>query len=42
MSYASWMNISSNNNDNSTEEDSFEDKQSDEPVILRFNGNDAL
>ena len=42
MSYASWMNISSNNNDNSTEEDSFEDKQCDEPVILRFNGNDAL
>lgn len=39
MSYASWMNISSNNN-NSTEEDSFEDKQWDEPVILHFNGNE--
>jgi hypothetical protein len=38
MGYASWMNISGNNN-NSTEEDSFEDKQWDEPVILRFNGN---
>jgi hypothetical protein len=36
MGYASWMNISGNN---STEEDSFEDKQWDEPVILRFNGN---
>lgn len=38
MGYASWMNISSNNNP--TEEDSFEDKQWDEPVILRFNGNE--
>jgi hypothetical protein len=39
MGYASWMNICSNNNNNSTQEDSFEDKQWDEPVILRFNGN---
>jgi hypothetical protein len=35
MGYASWMNI----NGYSTKEDSFEDKQWDEPVILRFNGN---
>jgi hypothetical protein len=33
MGYASWMNI----NGYSTQEDSFEDKQWDEPVILRFN-----
>jgi hypothetical protein len=33
MGYASWMNI----NGYSTMEDSFEDKQWDEPVILRFN-----
>ena len=38
MGYASWMNINSNNN-SPIEEDSFEDKQWDEPVILRFNGN---
>jgi hypothetical protein len=37
MGYASWMNISSNNS--SIEEDTFEDKQWDEPIILRFNGN---
>jgi hypothetical protein len=36
MGYASWMSISGNN---STQEDSFKDKQWDEPVILRFNGN---
>jgi hypothetical protein len=35
MGYATWMNI----NGYSTVEDSFEDKQWDEPVILRFNGN---
>jgi hypothetical protein len=35
MGYASWMNI----NRYSTQEDSFEDKQWDEPVVLRFNGN---
>jgi hypothetical protein len=35
MGYASWMNI----NGYSIVEDSFEDKQWDEPVILRFNGN---
>jgi hypothetical protein len=35
MGYASWMNI----NGYSTVEGSFEDKQWDEPVILRFNGN---
>jgi hypothetical protein len=33
MGYASWMNI----NGYSTQDDSFEDKQWDEPVILRFN-----
>jgi hypothetical protein len=33
MGYALWMNI----NDYSIQEDSFEDKQWDEPVILRFN-----
>jgi hypothetical protein len=33
MGYASWMNISSH----STQDDSFEDRQWDEPVILRFN-----
>ena len=33
MGYASWMNI----NGYSIQEDSFEDKQWDEPVILRFN-----
>lgn len=35
MGYASWMNI----NGYSTVGDSFEDKQWDEPVNLRFNGN---
>jgi hypothetical protein len=35
MGYASWMNI----NGYSTQKDSFEDMQWDEPVILRFNRN---
>jgi hypothetical protein len=39
MGYASWMNLCSNYDNNSTQENSFEDKQWDEPVILRFNGN---
>jgi hypothetical protein len=41
MGYASWTSNSSSNDNPSAEEDSFIDKQWEQPVILRFNGQES-